>query len=639
MSLRRRIVFIAGVTALVIATLGYAAGRLIVLQGFVRLEENLARQNTQRAANALASELSSLAASVQDWAAWDDTYSFVDDLNPAYEQANIGDSTFTTLRLNALIYIHATRGLVFGRAYDDKEGSQTPIPTDLREEFAAANPLLQHADPETSNTGLLTTDNGLLLVASHAILPSDRAGPARGTLVMARYLDDTQLERLAQTASLSLDLLRLDALPVADDVAAILPGVSSGLPVAVRVLDGSSIAGYALLTDIYGNPAAVLRMRQQRDVYLQGLATANYFGIALILAGGVFILTLLFLLDRTIMLRLAALDARVSAISRSGDASARVTPQGSDELADLARAINRMLQAIQQSQATASEATARYQQLFEEVQTAVLVIDATSGVIADANSAAVQLLGLPKQQIVGQPCSAFCPQDSPCAAREETGHSVSHSEGFLRTANGENIAVMRTSASITLDGRPHLLESVLDITERKKQERWLTHMAYTDALTDVPNRRTLEDNLERVQEEARQGLPGAMLLLDVDYFKTINDQQGHMIGDQALVELTRVMRQALRSTDLLARLGGDEFAVLMDRTSVEQAYDAAERLRRHVELSAITANGSSVRLTVSIGVVVVDPDLSVRDLMARADRSMYRAKSGGRNRTVVDAAP
>ena len=635
MSLRRRILAVYVVTIIVLALAGYLAARLIVLGSFADLEARITQQNVERVLNALANDISDLDTFASDWAAWDDSYAFIEDRNADYIRSNLVDETFTNAGINVMLFVDASGSVVFGKAVDLSARSEVPVPQSLLRHVAAGDPLLQHADANSSVTGVLLVPEGLMVVASRPILPSSGKGASRGTLVMARYLDASELQRLATITILSLTMRRFDDAQLPPDFLATRPLLSGEAPNAVRPLSEHTIAGYALLMDIYSEPSVMLRIDMPRDIYQQGQTTTLYFGLALLAAGVVFIVSLLLQLDKLVLSRLAKLGATVNRISVSGDLSGRVAAQGNDELTHLARAINEMLQALERSQISAKEATARYHQLFEEVQTGVLVVDATTRVIVDANAAAIRMLGAPKETIVGQPCRLFCSEQIGHCAQGDDGQISANSEGELFTANGEHMSVMRTTAGVMLEGRAHLLESVMDISERKRQERRLTHLAFHDPLTDVSNRRTLEDNLERVLADESRGIPSALLVLDVDRFKPVNDSLGHDAGDQVLVALTRVILQQLRSTDLLARLGGDEFAVLLERTTAENAGVIAERIRRRIEETTIVADEINQQLTVSIGVAAVDSHLTLREMMARADTAMYAAKQRGRNRTEV----
>jgi len=173
-----------------------------------------------------------------------------------------------------------------------------------------------------------------------------------------------------------------------------------------------------------------------------------------------------------------------------------------------------------------------------------------------------------------------------------------------------------------------------DITERRKHEEQLAHMAAHDPLTGLPNRRLLEETLKRAVAHARRGTPSVLLFLDIDNFKLINDTLGHNAGDQALVTLSQLFLKNLRTEDLLARIGGDEFAVLLEQTDVDRAQVVAERIRRTIKQSTIIIGEQKFKLGVSIGLISIDGQLDPWESMANADEAMYRAKEEGRNRVV-----
>ncbi|PIK69384.1 bifunctional diguanylate cyclase/phosphodiesterase, partial [Methylobacterium frigidaeris] len=171
------------------------------------------------------------------------------------------------------------------------------------------------------------------------------------------------------------------------------------------------------------------------------------------------------------------------------------------------------------------------------------------------------------------------------------------------------------------------LLQVEDITARREAERRIAHMARHDALTDLPNRTHFRERLDLL---LRQGA-GAILWLDLDRFKVVNDTLGHAAGDTLLCEVARRLRAALRSGDTIARLGGDEFAVLLDDGDPLAASQAAARLIAAMQ-APVTVAGRSMHVGVSIGVVLVPCHGGDADtLMARADRALYGAKAAGRS--------
>ncbi len=181
---------------------------------------------------------------------------------------------------------------------------------------------------------------------------------------------------------------------------------------------------------------------------------------------------------------------------------------------------------------------------------------------------------------------------------------------------------------------------VRDITERKERESMLATLASTDALTGLPNRRSFMAALENALDEVRlQGDPqhggGALLMLDIDHFKRVNDTHGHGVGDVVLQHVAQLIRHRLRHNDAAGRLGGEEFAVLLDRAGLQDGLQLAERLRAQVASHpAITTQGA-VSVTISIGLALLEPGQSTTRTLSRADEALYAAKRGGRNQVQV----
>lgn len=193
-------------------------------------------------------------------------------------------------------------------------------------------------------------------------------------------------------------------------------------------------------------------------------------------------------------------------------------------------------------------------------------------------------------------------------------------------------------------GLQHLLEAnerlqrELDLAEAKLQDQSRTIEDYAtrvriDTLTQVMNRGTFDEELaRRLAEWHRRARPFCVMMLDVDQFKSINDEHGHQAGDQVLQHVAQVLRSTMREMDMLARFGGDEFAVLLPDTNLVEATLAADRLRRRVEGLRVPVDSQSLSLTISLGVAEVLPADNEETVVSRADAALYAAKKMGRNR-------
>jgi two-component system cell cycle response regulator len=180
-------------------------------------------------------------------------------------------------------------------------------------------------------------------------------------------------------------------------------------------------------------------------------------------------------------------------------------------------------------------------------------------------------------------------------------------------------------------------------TERLRDSVQISiEMAVIDPLTGLYNRRYMESHLTALVEQATTRVkPLSALVLDIDYFKSIDDTHGHDAGDDVLREFSMRVRKSIRGIDLACRLGGEEFVIVMPETDMAVATIVAERLRRRVasEGFAIQQGARSVDVTISIGIATLDAaGDSAAALLKRADQALYRAKRDGRNRVVADAA-
>jgi two-component system, cell cycle response regulator len=180
-------------------------------------------------------------------------------------------------------------------------------------------------------------------------------------------------------------------------------------------------------------------------------------------------------------------------------------------------------------------------------------------------------------------------------------------------------------------------------TERLRDNVQLSiEAAITDALTGLHNRRYMESHLGTlVEQAAARGKPLSILVLDIDFFKAVNDTYGHSAGDEVLKEFSQRLKKAVRGIDLACRYGGEEFVVVMPDTDIGVATMVAERLRRRIasEPFPINQNSRTVQATISIGIAAMHScDDKAADIVKRADQALYRAKRDGRNRVVSDAA-
>jgi diguanylate cyclase (GGDEF)-like protein len=211
-------------------------------------------------------------------------------------------------------------------------------------------------------------------------------------------------------------------------------------------------------------------------------------------------------------------------------------------------------------------------------------------------------------------------------------------ETTFTCAEGTTHTMVVHKASFTASGDTGggVIGVLLDITDRKRLETKLQRLATTDELTGIANRRRFFE-LARAElgDARRRSRPLALLLLDIDHFKVINDTYGHAAGDETLKMTASICERDLRERDVLARIGGEELAIILPETDLEVATDVAERLRLRIADARVSFSDREIRFTVSIGVTERnDLDRSVHSILLRADKALYKAKRDGRNRVA-----
>ncbi|MDG6778651.1 diguanylate cyclase [Thiomicrorhabdus sp. zzn3] len=187
-----------------------------------------------------------------------------------------------------------------------------------------------------------------------------------------------------------------------------------------------------------------------------------------------------------------------------------------------------------------------------------------------------------------------------------------------------------------INGKRAVIWVARNITERKHLAEELLHASQIDPLTGAYNRRKLIEVMEQhFVQFKRYGHPLSFILFDIDHFKQINDQLGHLTGDEILCCLCEVTQELLRQSDLLARFGGEEFVILLPSTPADQAYMTAERIRTTLEHEVARRLGAKKSITVSLGISELKPeDSHYEQLMQRADHALYQAKRNGRNQSI-----
>jgi len=299
-----------------------------------------------------------------------------------------------------------------------------------------------------------------------------------------------------------------------------------------------------------------------------------------------------------------------------------------------------------QARQAVAESDALTRDIVETAFDGIIMIDG-DGLIRSFNPAASRMFGYSEGEVLGRNVAMLMPEPH----HSQHDDYIQH---YMRTLEPHILKKPRELEAVHKDGTVFPIELcvggkdmdehwrftgiVRDITERKQMAGRLEEMAMTDGLTGVYNQAYFKRRfVEEFKRAMRYDLLLSLMILDIDFFKKINDTYGHLAGDQFLSEFSGRLQAQVREIDILARYGGEEFIILMPQTNLDGACIFAERLRHAIEQMEVPFDTQTLKATVSIGVAAFLPELDQdqQSLLRRADEALYRAKKGGRNRVVA----
>ncbi|MCC6751563.1 MAG: EAL domain-containing protein [Deltaproteobacteria bacterium] len=284
---------------------------------------------------------------------------------------------------------------------------------------------------------------------------------------------------------------------------------------------------------------------------------------------------------------------------------------------------------------------ARFRAIAEAAPIPMLVMRLSDGACLYGNAELAALAGVPLSQLIGRPTPDFFVNPGERQGLVDELRRVGFvrdREVQVRRVDGSQAWVTLALQQLTFDGEPALVAGLMDVTERRRAEEALRHSAYHDPLTGLPNRTFFADQLQReiARVKRSQGYRYAVLFLDLDGFKLVNDSLGHRVGDELLVEVATRLRGCVRGSGVVARLGGDEFTILVTDVSLpSDATFVADRVALALA-EPFVLEGHEIVVTASVGIVIGDETCDEPDLLLRdADSAMYRAKGLGKARYAM----
>lgn len=650
MPLRTRLLWLF--LPLLAASLGgiWLLSESILLSRFDREDQQRLQEGATVLHNRLDFELKRHLDIVRTYAWWDASYDFIQRPNETFEQENLDHEMLDDLGFDFVLFLDDRGHLQLKQwsppAPDQRVLFGAPSASDqalleaLQQRAIRLGALDFRGRTDHSLSELLLVDNLPTLLVSVPISNNQGSAPAKGAILAGYFLDRERLANLREQMQADLQPMP----NIATD--------STWKPLRSR---SGSTHNQALLSprrfigehvqqvsvqylSSSGEPQLRFDITKKRLLYIQGEKAINFFlGASLLVALGAFLVGYL-ALELWVLRRVQRLNREVAEVGRNAH-SIRLSDFGNDELGQLAGEMNQMLERLEHSES-------RDRAILQSMRDGYFEMD-VDGVILTVNPALCQLLGQTRETLIGHPYYELLGEDDLARARQPFQRAMQSGAGKtfaipLQRADG-SLGYFEATVSLIHDLQGELRGYrgiVRDVSDQIAYQQQLLEMAYRDPLTGLGNRKAFDEQLGQALLRAGSGGSElALLYLDLDRFKEVNDRFGHDIGDALLRTVAERVRSTLRQPDKAYRLGGDEFAVLLEDSQENNPQRLAERLLAAL-VQPIALNGERIDfVTPSIGIALYPRHAGdAEGLVRAADSAMYEAKRQ-RNHYCLYQAP
>ncbi len=445
----------------------FVTASVILIQSYSRLESLTAKQNVERVENTYRAVINQMKSTITDWSYWDDTYQFITDHNQEYIDENLPDETLASLRTNFIQFVDGNGNTVHTKLikFDDNG-----VLTSVEDNFDVYHnyPSLFNLSVENpKQSGIVFLDNAPFLVIASPIIHSDRTGPSNGTLLMGRLVDQAMMNDLANQVNTNIFYYPYPLDKTNASLIKMSGLLEEGVLYPSQIIEKHVFAGYKLLRDVNGNPAAVLEVRFPRDIYNQGISTLKYLLSTLLVLVLIVLLVFYFLLDRMFFKRIMELSHDVTRINELRQPNARITSNsGNDEISKLGESFNQLLGTLEEVQGS-------YKMLVQNQGEGVTIVDEHENIIY-ANPAADGIFGVSEGALMGRNLQEFLSDEEKTKIINETlirkeGQQSSYELNILRQDGMEIPILVTATPKNDANGNYSATYSILrDISDLKK---------------------------------------------------------------------------------------------------------------------------------------------------------------------------
>ena len=364
MRIRWKSLLILSLVTIVLTLSFYLISENSLLQRVRGDEQKIAEDNLVRLKMALGSEIKTLASKSADWSNWDDSYQFVQDNNTRFIETNLVPQAFSDLHVNMMVFVNNAGSIVFGKAYYLDNMTEMPIErTPIQSVIDAFN---QRTDNESSLEGFIKTNEGTVLVVAHEIVKSNYEGPEKGILILGVLFDESEIDDITNLVGLPVNWVPIDNTKMTSDFLVANSTLAKETQPFTTSTTETELSAFTTIDDINSNRIVLVSVDDSRQGYIETKSEIFSISLAIALMGGIFLIVSYFSLDKFVLSRLSNLNDNVKRISESGSLKDRTQTKGNDEITNLSRQINNMLEQISDSQAKINDYTLTLEKKIEE---------------------------------------------------------------------------------------------------------------------------------------------------------------------------------------------------------------------------------------------------------------------------------
>ncbi|MFZ5808206.1 MAG: EAL domain-containing protein [Chloroflexota bacterium] len=357
MSLRTKSILANSLTILLLTVFLYLFSARYWLFSLTSFEEQNTLRDLARVEYLLNADLEALNVMAGDWAAWDDTYTFMQDRDAAYIRSNLVPGTYRDLFMDIVAMVSPQGEVVYGKQYDSHAGTLRPLPADLQQNFiklATSPPLTESAEWK----GFMQTGDKILMFAARPILTSMDEGPARGVFIFGRFLGKDVMAELHKRAQTDFQLTPVSGLPSSGEIQSVLETLLREQKSIARVDDAKTISAYRVINDYHGQPVLLLQVKGDRFAYTSGLKVILVWMVVSLAVGLISMIISSSNINRYLLRRIYRLHDFIQQVAASGNLDLRLFDTSPDELGTVIQGVNQMLDKLSQSQAEVTQAQA-----------------------------------------------------------------------------------------------------------------------------------------------------------------------------------------------------------------------------------------------------------------------------------------